>query len=83
MACPACVRVAQAVKELPSLLNVSGTSRMPLEPSAWQDWHMFLTVSIHAAWDFMVGAMPALPGAPAMKSAFCGMVSNEYQYMPG
>ena len=45
MACPACVRRAQAWNELSDLANSSGTVRMPLLPRAWQDWQEFFTES--------------------------------------
>ena len=49
IAWPACVRRAHAATELaaPSL-NIFGTVRMPWQPSAWQDWQEFFTVSTHA-----------------------------------
>src|ERR1700693_5529164 len=45
-ACPDCTRLLQASTELPAEANSLGTVRMPLEPSAWQDWQEFLIVSI-------------------------------------
>ena len=64
-------------------MNDFGTSRMPRDPSAWQDWHMFLTVSTHCAWLFMVSGI-LLPLSPVPgNSCGAGMSSIEYQYMPG
>ena len=52
---------------------------MPRVPRAWQDWHMFFTVSTQAVCDFIVGAMP-LPLSPVPGNSFlAGMVSSEYQ----
>ena len=46
IACPACVRSAQASAEsFDCFLKNSGISRMPFEPKAWQDWQEFFTVS--------------------------------------
>src|ERR1700746_2346821 len=63
MAWPACVRIAQASCELCPSEKILGTSRMPREPSAWQDRQPFLTVSTHCAWLFMAGDI-LLPLSP-------------------
>src|ERR1700747_386386 len=83
MAWPACVRIAQASCELCPSEKILGTSRMPREPSAWQDWQPFLTVSTHCAWLFMAGDI-LLPLSPVPGNSFAaGISSSEYQYMPG
>ena len=83
MACPACVRRAQAWKELLDSWNSFGTVRMPLLPSAWHDWHAFLTVSTHCSCVFMFSLMP-FPLSPVPgNSLLSGILSSEYQYMPG
>jgi hypothetical protein len=56
---------------------------MPREPIEWHDWHMFLTVSTHWAWDFMV-SMILLPLSPVPgNSCGPGISSREYQYIAG
>ena len=84
MACPACVRFAHAAKELAEpCWNTFGTVRMPLLPSAWHDWHAFFTVSTHCSWVLMFVLMP-LPFSPVPgNSPLPGILSSEYQYMPG
>ncbi len=50
----------------------SGESRRtPLEPSAWQDWHEFLMVSIQACWVLISGPMPLPPSPVPGNSLFC------------
>src|SRR6476646_9346582 len=50
LACPAsrrCVQASMAARGVfPVGANSFGIVRTPLEPSAWQDWHEFLSVSI-------------------------------------
>src|ERR1700682_5021112 len=83
IACPDWVRRAQAWYELPSFENISGTLRMPALPSAWHDWHAFLTVSTQWSCVFMLAEMP-LPFSPVPgNSLLSGILSSEYQYMPG
>src|SRR5579863_2792206 len=84
MAWPACVRIAQAVCEsCAASLNSFGISRMPRVPMAWQDWHMFFTVSTNCAWLFIVSGI-LLPLAPVPGNSLgAGMSIREYQYMPG
>ena len=83
IAWPDCVRLAQAWNELLSFANTSGTLRMPALPSAWHDWQAFFTVSTHCSCDLMLVEMP-LPLSPVPgNSLFGGILSMEYQYMPG
>src|SRR5205809_656794 len=83
MACPDCVRRAHRWNELPDSWNSFGTVRMPLLPSAWHDWQAFLTVSTHCSCVFMFSLMP-FPLSPVPgNSLLSGILSSEYQYMPG
>jgi hypothetical protein len=84
MAWPLCVRRAHAANELGMFSwNTFGTVRMPLEPSAWQDWQELLSVSTQASCVLMLSEMP-LPLSPVPGNwSLPGMLSIEYQYMPG
>src|SRR2546422_10605704 len=84
MACPACVRFAQAWYELAEASwNIFGTVRMPLLPSAWHDWQAFLTVATHCSCVFMFSLMRfALSPVPG-NLLLSGILSSEYQYKPG
>src|SRR5216683_5702207 len=80
MAWPDCVRRAQPAMPPP---NSFGTARMPLLPSEWQDWQAFFTVSTHASCVLMFALIP-LPLSPVPgNSLLAGILSSEYQYMPG
>ena len=84
MAWPLCVRRAQTANELCAFSwNTFGTVRMPLEPSAWQDWQELYSVSTHASWVLLFELMP-LPFSPVPGNwSFAGMLISEYQYIPG
>src|SRR4051794_19034176 len=84
IAWPDCVRRPQAPIELcVSSLNCAGTLRIPIEPSAWQDWQDCLTVSSQASCVLMFDEMP-LPFSPVPGNwSLPGMFIIEYQYMPG
>src|SRR3954466_9315674 len=84
IAWPACVRRPQAPIELcASSLNWSGTLRMPIEPSAWQDWQDCFIVSTQASCVLIFEEMP-LPLSPVPGNwSFPGTLIIEYQYMPG
>src|SRR5262245_3099398 len=80
IACPDCVRRAHPATPPPNSL---GTTRMPCEPSAWQDWQAFLTVSTHCSWVLMLEEIP-LPFSPVPGNwSLPGMLILEYQYMTG
>ena len=57
--------------------------RTPFEPTAWQLWQEFFTVSIQAPCVFMKGGMPLPLGPVPGNSLSAGILSIEYQYMPG
>ena len=86
IAWPDCMRRSQASREFLNVAELGqsfGIVRTPLEPSAWQDWQEFLTVSIQACWVLMTSGMP-LPLSPVPGNWFAaGICSSEYQYMPG
>src|SRR6267378_3355610 len=44
LACPACTRRVYASIEPAAVPHSSGSVRIPLDPSAWHDWHEFFTV---------------------------------------
>ena len=52
-------------------------------PSAWQDWQEFLTLSIQTACEVMPGPVPFGFLSEPGNSLAGGILSIEYQYMPG
>jgi hypothetical protein len=52
--------------------------RTPFDPSAWQDWHEFLRVSIQACWVLIDSPMP-FPLSPVPgNSLAAGILSSAY-----
>ena len=64
MACPDWMRLIHASIELLNSPSCSENVRTPFDPSAWQDWHEFLRVSIQACWGFDKLAAESVPKMP-------------------
>src|SRR6202040_3625902 len=84
MACPDCRRRAHMSAEFAnSPSSPTCGERTFLLPSAWHDWQEFLMVSIQSDCVLMPAGIPfGLLSAPG-NSFSAGILSIEYQYMPG
>src|ERR1700722_6853314 len=83
IAWPDWMRRSQASREFLNVPSLLDSVRTPFEPTAWQLWQEFFTVSIQAPWVFMKGGMPLPLGPVPGNSLSAGILSIEYQYMPG
>src|SRR5579862_3481679 len=83
IAWPDCRRRSHMSLESLNSPSLADGLRTPREPIEWQDWQAFFTVSIQACCDLMKGGMP-LPFDPVPGNALAGgILSIEYQYIPG
>ena len=83
IAWPDWMRRSQASRESLKVPSLGERVRMPFEPIAWQLWQEFFTVSIQEPWVFMKAGMPLPLGPVPGNSLAAGILSSEYQYMPG